>query len=71
MPLMVVVLILSGQMGDTICGGCILGGGLHLTSHRPTSFNIFCIKSSRSMNAIIFIEPAHFGQIKGSVSYIF
>jgi len=28
------------------------------------------IKSSRSMNAIIFIEPAHFGQIKGSVSYI-
>jgi len=38
------------------------GGLLLLISHKPTCFNIFCMISTFSMNAIIFIDPAHFGQ---------
>ncbi|MBW1825081.1 MAG: hypothetical protein JRI87_11055 [Deltaproteobacteria bacterium] len=34
----------------------------------PRCFNLFLIKSFRSMNEIIFIEPWHFGQVEGATS---
>jgi hypothetical protein len=64
-----------GAGGEWIFGlsACIAqaGGGLDLTIHNPRCFRMALMISLSSMLLMMRMVPWHFGQMRGSTSYIF